>query len=110
MTVAQAAAQLMDSCGGRRAGGRASPDTGGVGPDTRCVGLARVGQTDQAIVYGRLADLANADVGPPLHSLVVPAAELHFHEQAVVNHYALKGEEGEQPAATPAAEDEEPSG
>jgi len=51
-----------------------------------------------------LADLANADVGPPLHSLVVPAAELHFHEQAVVDHYALKGGAGEEPAAASAAE------
>ena len=103
MTVAQAAAQLMDIVAGK-GGGEGVPDTGGVGPDTRCVGLARVGQTDQAIVYGRLADLANADVGPPLHSLVVPAAELHFHEQAVVDHYALKAGAGEEPAAASAAE------
>lgn len=88
MSVAQAATQLLDIVAGRGGSGGVT-DTAGVGPDTRCVGLARVGQTDQVVVYGQLADLANADVGPPLHSLVVPAADLHFHEQAVVDHYAL---------------------
>ncbi|GAB0491796.1 hypothetical protein MMPV_003051 [Pyropia vietnamensis] len=101
MSVAQAAAQLLDIVAGRGGSGGVA-DTAGVGPDTRCVGLARVGQANQVVVYGRLADLADADVGPPLHSLVVPAADLHFHEQAVVDHYALEA------APTQAAGDEEP--
>lgn len=104
MTVAQAAAQLLDIVAGRGGSGGVA-DTAGVGPDTRCVGLARVGQPDQVVAYGRLADLADADLGPPLHSLVVPAEDLHFHEQAVVDHYALGAAappvgRGEPPAAT----------
>lgn len=108
MTVAQAATQLLDIVAGRGGGGGVA-DAGGVGPDTRCVGLARVGQTDQVVAYGRLADLAVADVGPPLHSLVVPASDLHFHEQAVLDHYAVRGaaaaaEGGGEPPATASEE------
>ncbi|CDJ34159.1 diphthine synthase, putative [Eimeria mitis] len=47
-------------------------------------GLARVGADDQAIVSGTLEELRNADLGGPLHSLVLCAPELHEIEQNFV--------------------------
>lgn len=44
--------------------------------NTICVGLARVGRDDQQIAVDSLANLANMDLGGPLHSLIV-AGRLH---------------------------------
>ncbi|KAI0567407.1 Diphthine synthase [Gracilaria domingensis] len=49
------------------------------------VGVARIGQPDQLIVYASLAKLLKVDFGPPLHSLIIPARDLHFHEVEVLN-------------------------
>ena len=35
------------------------------------VGVARVGQADQLVVYGSLEELSTVDFGAPLHSLVL---------------------------------------
>lgn len=48
------------------------------------VAVARLGSPDQQIVYADLAFLAKADFGDPLHSLIIPAADLHFHEKEVL--------------------------
>lgn len=58
-------------------------------PDALGVGLARVGQIDQLISSGTLEELRGHDFGPPLHSLVIPAGELHFHEQQVLSYFAV---------------------
>merc|ERR1712127_1056479 len=39
--------------------------------DTICVGLARVGRDDQSICVDTLSNLADRDMGGPLHSLIV---------------------------------------
>ena len=41
------------------------------------VGLARIGWDNQRIVACPLGQMASVDLGPPLHSLIVPAIELH---------------------------------
>ena len=41
------------------------------GADAMAVGVARVGQADQLVVYGSLAELSTVDFGAPLHSLVL---------------------------------------
>ena len=41
------------------------------GPDSKAIGVARVGQDDQCIISGTLGELLNADFGRPLHSLVL---------------------------------------
>lgn len=46
-------------------------------PDTLVVGLSRVGALDQKIVAGSLEYMQKCDLGPPLHSLVIPAPNLH---------------------------------
>ncbi|CDJ65841.1 diphthine synthase, putative [Eimeria necatrix] len=53
-------------------------------------GLARVGADDQAIVSGSLQELLNADLGGPLHSLVLCAPELHEIEQKFVSLYSAR--------------------
>ena len=47
--------------------------------DTYVVGLARVGQTDQVIKYGRMSELISYDFGAPLHSIVLPAPTHSLH-------------------------------
>lgn len=40
--------------------------------DDICVGVARIGSPTQKILACSLAQMATADLGPPLHSLVIP--------------------------------------
>lgn len=51
-----------------------------VGPNTQAVGCARVGAPDALIRTASLRELADSDLGGPLHCLIVPG-ELHFIEQ-----------------------------
>lgn len=59
--------------------------------DTLCVGLARIGQKDQKIVYGQMEELRSVDFGPPLHSLILPG-KTHFHEEEVLNLYRFSSQ------------------
>ena len=52
------------------------------------VGLARVGSANQQIVCGSMKELLSRDLGPPLHSLVVPG-HLHFIEKDMLRIFAL---------------------
>ncbi len=68
MSINTAVEQLLEieaDCGG-----------GAYGPDTMCVGLARVGAEGQTVVAGPMKQLFDVDFGPPLHSLVI-AGDLH---------------------------------
>jgi diphthine synthase len=49
--------------------------------------VARVGREDAAGWIGPLEVLAGLDFGPPMHAVVVPAAELHFEETAALERY-----------------------
>jgi diphthine synthase len=46
--------------------------------------VARVGHPDAGAWWGARSALAPVDFGPPLHTLVVPARDLHFAESAAV--------------------------
>jgi len=46
--------------------------------------VARVGTEQSGAWYGRRADLAKIDFGPPMHAVVVPAPTLHFEERAAL--------------------------
>ena len=48
------------------------------------VSLARVGTDTQRLVTSSLAQAADLDMGPPLHSLVIPG-NCHFLEQESLN-------------------------
>lgn len=55
--------------------------------DSMAVGVARIGQPGQLIVYDSLRRLLNINFGDPLHSLIVPARKLHFHELEVLDYF-----------------------
>jgi diphthine synthase len=53
---------------------------------SRCVGVARLGQASQMIVFGSVQDIINVNFGDPLHSLVL-VGETHFMENEVLEFY-----------------------
>jgi diphthine synthase len=52
--------------------------------------VARVGRPDAQGWYGPFSRLRSVDFGPPLHAIVVPAAELHFEEAAALERHRLR--------------------
>ncbi|CAJ0965124.1 unnamed protein product [Ranitomeya imitator] len=67
MSLNQAAEQLLQIVQNRRELGEELALT----ENTICVGLARVGASDQHIAAGTLQQLSTVDFGGPLHSLVI---------------------------------------
>lgn len=59
---------------------------------TRCVGVARVGQSTQKIAVGTLGQMLSCDMGAPLHSLVL-VGNVHPLEEEVLAFYSLPEEE-----------------
>jgi diphthine methyl ester synthase len=57
---------------------------------TLCVGLARMGQPTQTIVAGTLQELVSADLGGPLHSLII-CGECHELELEVLKEFLVEG-------------------
>lgn len=57
---------------------------------------ARVGREDAAGWFGPIEELARLDFGAPMHSVVVPAPELHFEEAAALERYR-RGKAGPHP-------------
>jgi diphthine synthase len=51
---------------------------------TTVCAVARAGAPDSVVMAGRVKDLISADLGPPLHSLVVPG-KLHFMEEEALD-------------------------
>lgn len=56
--------------------------------DTVCVAVARVGATDQKIASATLKEMTTLDVGPPLHSLVIPG-DMHPLEKQMLLMFAV---------------------
>lgn len=81
MSIAQAVEQLLTIA--------AEEDGNDINEDTYGVGVARLGQRDQCIVYATLRELGEYEFGAPLHSLVIPASTLHFHEDEVLRHFRV---------------------
>lgn len=76
MSVAEAAQQLLQIVKKRRESGTAESDLA-FDEQSLFVGVARVGHDTQAVKVCRLSEMADLDLGPPLHSLVLPARKLH---------------------------------
>eukprot|EP01063_Lacrimia_lanifica_P003836 TRINITY_DN12111_c0_g1_i1.p1 TRINITY_DN12111_c0_g1~~TRINITY_DN12111_c0_g1_i1.p1 ORF type:complete len:291 (+),score=129.79 TRINITY_DN12111_c0_g1_i1:261-1133(+) len=72
MTVQQCAEQTLEIL-------ESKPDSV-IKPETRAVGLARVGAPDQMIVSGTIRELAEMDFGEPLHSMVI-CGDVHEAEE-----------------------------
>lgn len=58
--------------------------------DTLAIGVARVGHETQKIVACSLEQMQSTDLGTPLHSLVIPAAELHPLELEYIEQFRSK--------------------
>ena len=57
--------------------------------ESLAVGVARVGAEDQKIVAGTLAELCDADLGRPLHSLVLLGRRTHDLERDFLEEFAV---------------------
>ncbi|KAI9888463.1 MAG: diphthine synthase [Vezdaea aestivalis] len=81
MTAAQCAQQMLEI--------EAEKKEGIYGPSTLAVGVARVGSRDQRILCGSLEELSVAELGPPLHSLVLLGSRAHEMERDFLKSYAI---------------------
>jgi diphthine methyl ester synthase len=84
MSVAQCAAQLLEV--------EEERGQGICGPEALAVGVARAGSESQKIVAGTLDELKDADLGPPLHSLVLLGKRTHDMERDVLKEWATNPE------------------
>lgn len=76
MSVSEAADQLLQILTKKRNEG--IPDADLAYTETSLfVGVARVGHETQSIIACSLKEMANTDLGAPLHSLILPARKLH---------------------------------
>nr|XP_040224383.2 diphthine methyl ester synthase [Anopheles coluzzii] len=92
MSVSEAADQLLQIVA------KKSDAEAGVQPDqqnehglrenTLIVGLARVGHDTQQILACSLSEMRNVDLGPPLHSLIIPNGQLHPLEMEFLQQFA----------------------
>lgn len=56
-----------------------------------CVGAARIGWPNQKIIAGKLAEMANVNLGSPLHSMVI-VGTLHPLEEHFLKQFYIKSE------------------
>ncbi|KAI5295326.1 diphthine synthase [Ascosphaera acerosa] len=84
MTVAQCAQQMLEIEETRK--------EGVYRPDSLAVGAARVGSAEQTFVAGTLEELATADLGKPLHSLVLLGRRAHDLERDYIREFAVNKE------------------
>ncbi|KAJ3140364.1 diphthine synthase, partial [Irineochytrium annulatum] len=100
MTVSQACSQLLEI--------EEKRGENVYSKSTIAVGLARVGASDQMIVSGTLQELVDADLGGPLHSLVI-AGTMHFLEAEIVKGFAVDKGSFESHAVTISFGDDTPA-
>ncbi|XP_025419453.1 diphthine methyl ester synthase [Sipha flava] len=82
MEVKQAVSQLLDIIKNNEFEGKNY-----VTQESLCVGAARIGWPDQKIVAGTLTEMANVDLGSPLHSLVIVGTLHPLEEQFLKQFY-----------------------
>ena len=81
MTVAQCATQMLEIEEERK--------QGVCGKEKLAIGVARLGSDNQQIRAGTLEELCNADLGPPLHSLVLCGSKMHEIEWEYARGFAI---------------------
>ena len=57
--------------------------------DSLAVGAARVGSSEQRMVCGTLKEMSTANLGPPLHSLVLLGRRTHELEMDYIRDWAI---------------------
>lgn len=85
MSVNTAAAQMLEIANLKKADGEVPC----YNAETLAIGVGRIGAKDQKIVVGTLQELADADVGPPLHSLVLVGDRVHPLELDYLKYYSI---------------------
>ncbi|XP_058130663.1 diphthine methyl ester synthase [Anopheles ziemanni] len=84
MSVSEAADQLLAIVANKN-----EPEEGhGLSEKSLVVGLARVGHESQKILACSLKDMKDVDLGPPLHSLIIPNGRLHPLETEFLQQFA----------------------
>lgn len=81
MTVAQCATQMLEVEEDRKERVYAE--------DSLAIGAARVGSAEQRLACGTLKQLCEADLGPPLHSLVLLGKRAHDLERDYIREFAI---------------------
>ncbi|KAJ5614009.1 Diphthine methyl ester synthase [Penicillium herquei] len=84
MTVAQCAQQMLEVEEDRK--------EGVYSPDSLAMGAARVGAPDQKLVVGTLTELAEVELGAPLHSVVLLGRRTHDLERDYIRQFAVNEE------------------
>lgn len=81
MSVAQCASQMVEV--------EDSRNSGVCGPEKLAIGVARLGSEGEQIVAGTLEELTEADLGKPLHSLVLCGKTMHEMEWEYAREFAV---------------------
>ncbi|KAI5285098.1 diphthine synthase [Ascosphaera aggregata] len=81
MTVAQCAQQMLEI--------EETRQEGVYGPNSLAIGAARVGSSQQTFVAGTLKELCDADLGAPLHSVVLLGKRAHDLERDYIREFAV---------------------
>jgi diphthine synthase len=87
MTVSEAADQLLQIIESKRSAGE---EILAYDEDSLFIGVARIGHDSQKIVACSLKEMKEYDLGPPLHSLVLPSKNLHELEKEYVQQFSEK--------------------
>jgi diphthine methyl ester synthase len=84
MTVSQCAQQMLEIEEERKEGVYTK--------DSIAIGVARLGSKEQKMICGTLKELADEDLGPPLHSLVLVGNRTHELERDFIRAFAVSDE------------------
>uniref|UniRef100_A0A182SEX1 diphthine methyl ester synthase n=1 Tax=Anopheles maculatus TaxID=74869 RepID=A0A182SEX1_9DIPT len=89
MSVSEAAGQLLEIVANKSkaAEGDKEPEEQKLDENSLVVGLARVGHDSQKIVACTLREMQQMDLGPPLHSLIIPNSNLHELEKEFLQQF-----------------------
>lgn len=90
MTVAQCASQMVEVEEGTEEKEGRKMDV--CGKEKLAIGVARLGSDGEQIVAGTLEELTSADLGKPLHSLVLCGKTMHEMEWEFARGYAVDQE------------------
>jgi diphthine methyl ester synthase len=89
MSVSEAADQLLQIIDEFRQNGTRDIDLAYT-ENSLVVGVARVGHESQKLVACTMAEMKNADLGPPLHTLILPSKKLHPLEIEYLQQFSEK--------------------
>lgn len=99
MTAAQCASQMLET--------EAERGEGVYSASSLAVAVARLGAANQKIVAGTLQQLAEVDMGPPLHSLILVGSRLHELERDFLKEFAVDAASLDMPLQVPGGREDQ---